>query len=228
MREHGITPWDRLGESPALPESRFSEAFRPRVMDDLLLPEPLITRFNKMLQRASPMDMIFYGSPGRGKTSAARIFIHGFKETYWVREWNGSLVNGDKSFARQVEELACNKSVLGDKTDKIAFIDEADALPKPVQESLRYIIENAVRCRFLMTANDIRKLTPAIKSRLQPVDFDSSVIAIRAGIDKLMSTIPKRLDELGVSYDPERVLEIISTRYPDIRSIVNQIEFEFG
>ena len=43
-----------------------------------------------------------------------------------------------------------------------------------------------------------------------------------------MSTIPKRLDELDVPYDLERVLEIISTRYPDIRSIVNQIEFEFG
>lgn len=228
MLEHGISPWDRLGESPALPERRFSEAFRPRTMEDLLLPDAVMRRLNKMLQSSRPMDMVFHGSPGRGKTSAARIFVDGLKDTFWIREWNGSLIGGDKTFAREVEGFACNKTLIGEQTDKIAFIDEADGLTKPVQESLRYIIENSIRCRFIMTANRLANLTPAIRSRLQTIDFDSPAICTRENIDKLTDVIQNRLNDLNVQYESRRVYEIVATRYPDIRSIVNQIDFEFS
>jgi DNA polymerase III delta prime subunit len=118
--------------------------------------------------------------------------------------------------------------LIGEQTDKIAFIDEADGLTKPVQESLRYIIENSVRCRFIMTANKVENLTLAIRSRLQTIDFDSPAVCTRENIDKLTDAIQKRLRDLAVQHDPHRVYEIVATRYPDLRSIVNQVDFEFS
>ena len=224
----GTNEWDRLELQPLLTEKTFSDNLRPQIADDLLLPDKQIERLKKMIETGNPINMLFYGTPGRGKTSAARIFIQALKENFDIREWNGSLSNGDKAFAREIEEFARPTTLLSANSDKLAFVDEADALTKGVQESLRYIIENARRCRFIMTANDINRVTPAIRSRLLPIDFDITGSGVREVLERLKKRIPERLDAMGVEYDLESAQTIISTYYPDMRAVANRLDFEFG
>lgn len=224
----GTSKWEDLGSNPGLPAKTFSDRLRPETADDLLLPDKQIARLKRMIETSDPMNLIFYGTPGRGKTSAARILIAGLKDRFDIREWNGSLSSGDKAFARELNEFARPTTLLGVNSDKLAFIDEADALTKPVQESLRYIIENARRCRFIMTANDIKRITPAIRSRLFPVDFDLTEAGTKEVIQRIQRRIPERLDSMGIEFDSAKAQEIISTYYPDMRSIANRLDFEFG
>lgn len=224
----GTSNWENLGSAPGLSERTFSDKLRPETADDLLLPDKQIARLKRMIEAGDPMNMIFYGSPGRGKTSAARILVSGLKDRFDIREWNGSLSNGNKTFARELDEFARPTTLLGVNSDKLAFIDEADALTKPVQESLRYIIENARRCRFIMTANDIKRITPAIRSRMFSVDFDLTEAGIKEVLNRLKLRLPERMGSMGVEYDLEKAQEIIATYYPDMRAVANRLDFEFG
>lgn len=51
-----------------------SEKLRPTNFDDLILDPKIKDRLKKMFETKKVMNMIFYGQPGCGKTSAARIF----------------------------------------------------------------------------------------------------------------------------------------------------------
>ncbi len=53
----------------------FSELLRPQQLDDLTLPRRDLERLNRMIASGSIMNMLFYGQPGLGKTSAARAII---------------------------------------------------------------------------------------------------------------------------------------------------------
>ena len=50
-----------------------SELLRPKTLQDLALPEAYISGMQTMLDNQSPDNMLFFGLPGTGKTSAADV-----------------------------------------------------------------------------------------------------------------------------------------------------------
>jgi replication-associated recombination protein RarA len=68
-----------------------SERLRPQLLSDLTLPEHVVQRLEPMLQRRAPLNMVFSGPPGTGKTSAARILLQG-----WAEHRDHLLVDGAK------------------------------------------------------------------------------------------------------------------------------------
>jgi DNA polymerase III delta prime subunit len=108
------------------------------------------------------------------------------------------------------------------------FIDEADGLSKPAQSSLRYEIENKRNARFIFTANDIRKLSEAIQSRMLSICFDVSPSNRIEVMNRLGERYQAKLTELGIQYERDRLLEIMGLYYPDFRAIANHIEYEFA
>jgi replication-associated recombination protein RarA len=58
------------------PKQLVSELLRPQRLGDLTLPQRVIDRLQRMIHERSIMNMLFYGRPGLGKTSAARVFIN--------------------------------------------------------------------------------------------------------------------------------------------------------
>ena len=200
-----------------------NELLRPQSLADINLPNTTISRLEKMVASGFPMNMIFYGQPGIGKTSAARILIQN-SDFY---ELNGSHNSGDKGMVNLIERFCSTMSLLG--RPKVVFIDEADFMSKPVQDALRYTIEKVSNyARFILTANDNKKLTPAIKSRCVGICFDVVSKDRPEVIDRLVSRYQVRLEELGITVDPKRLQEIAAIYFPDLRAVANQIDFEFG
>jgi DNA polymerase III delta prime subunit len=202
-----------------------SEVLRPQALADINLPDHLIASLERMVQSGSMMNLLFYGKPGIGKTSAARILLRELDVD--VLELNGSFNNGDKTMVKRIENFASTVSLLG--KPKVVFIDEADQMSKDVQASLRYPIEQmSGHTRFLMTANEVEKLTPAIRSRCLPICFDVSVLDAPAVVERMVGRYEEKLTENGYSPDPNRLREIVSVYFPDLRTVANQFQLELG
>jgi DNA polymerase III delta prime subunit len=195
-----------------------SELLRPRQLGDITLPEETIRRLQRMVDNGQIINMIFYGKPGLGKTSAARVIIAAMDASSY--EVNGSSANGVDFVRDKIRQFASSVSFTGGL--KICFIDEADGLSASAQASLRHVIEQSSKnCRFLFTANNIGKLSPALQSRMMPICFDIAP-AEREGIVRRMEDhYETKLSELGVKFDPKRLREITGIYYPDFRAIAN-------
>lgn len=202
-----------------------SEVLRPQNLADLNLPGEILASLQRMAKTGSIINMLFYGRPGIGKTSAARILIKALDAD--VFELNGSFNNGDKSMIKSIESFASAASLIN--RPKICFIDEADYMSKEVQASLRNVIERVSgTTRFLLTANDMDKLTPAMRSRCLPVCFDVPPHQIRGVVDRMAESYQVRLSELGYQPDVSRLREIVACYFPDLRTIANMFQLELG
>ena len=202
-----------------------SEKLRPNKLTDIILPEEIHQRLKKMVEAGWVMNMLFYGGPGIGKTSAAKILINEIGADFY--EINGSFNNGDKGMVKKIEAFASTMSLLDGP--KICFIDEADQMSREVQDSLRYIIEKcSATTRFILTANEISKMTPAIKSRCAPMRFDVPPHQVRNVIERMSERYEERLADLGYDVTSKRTKEVVSNYFPDLRSIANAFQMELG
>ena len=89
-------------------------------------------------------------------------------------EINGSLQTGVDTI-RDIQRFVSSMPLLGN--DKVVFIDECEFLSTNAQAGLRGLIEKVPEISYLLTANDIKKLHPALKSlksRCMPICFDIS------------------------------------------------------
>jgi DNA polymerase III delta prime subunit len=176
-----------------------------------------------MARSKNIQNLLFHGKSGIGKTSAARILIHGMELS--LMELNGSSTRSDKQILKDIETFA--SSVSFDGGYKICFIEEADNLGKDAQASLRYVIEKTSQnTRFIFCANEIKRLTPAIQSRLMPICFDVKPADRKAVVDRMIKRYEAKLHGLGYIIDTQRLREIVSIYFPDLRSVANQVQFE--
>ena len=200
-----------------------SELLRPRSVSELNLPSDISSSLERMEKSGAVMNMIFYGEPGIGKTSAARILTQNSD----VFEINGSFHLGDKTVQKEIERFASTVSLFSQP--KVCFIDEAEYLAKEVQAGLRHTIERfSATTRFILTANDIKKVTSAITSRCAPICFDVAPKDRASVIERMIARYERRLSEVGYQYDLNHLREIVSIYFPDLRSIANQFQLKFG
>ena len=200
-----------------------SEKLRPRNFDELVLDEYYKNKLKKMYESRTVMNMIFYGKPGSGKTSAAKLFTE--SEDFDSLTINGSLDTSIEIVRNKIVNFATSISLY--QNHKICFIDEADYLSKSSQASLRGVIEETSRnCRYIFTANDMSKIHNALCSRMMPLCFDMSPAQIEAELEKYKVRIISMLKANHEDVDEQRIFRLIDMNFPDYRTISNKIEFE--
>lgn len=201
-----------------------SEQLRPKTFDDLVLSDKLRDRLKRMYETRNVMNMLFYGKPGSGKTTAAKIFTE--SDQFTAITINGSLQTSVEDVRTKIQNFATSCSLFN--TPKICFIDEADYLSKNAQAALRGLIEQtSSNCRYIFTANAIDKIHPALCSRLLPISFDLTASQIGEALESYTDRVIAKMRENVPDADAGRVRQIISLNYPDYRTIANSLEFEF-
>ena len=133
-----------------------SEVLRPTELADLIQPQHIIDSLQRMIEKGRILNMLFYGRPGVGKTSAAKIICAKLKAHVW--EVNGSTQTGIET-VRDIQEFCRNHAITGEQ--KICLIDECEYLSANAQAGLRGVIENSYAAPFLLTANNATKLSAA-------------------------------------------------------------------
>jgi replication-associated recombination protein RarA len=200
-----------------------SETLRPNNLSDLIVANSVKYKLARFIRDGWIMNVTFYGSPGIGKTSAARILLKEIDAD--VLELNGSLSDGDKRFVRRIETFATTYSLFGCR--KVVFIEEADKLTKEIQEALRYVIENtSENCRYLLTVNDLSKVTDAVKSRCIPICFDVPSKEVNNIVMQAIVKYTDLINQKNICIDPVVIKEIVETYFPDFRLIANNFQLE--
>ena len=136
---------------------------RPRNLSEFVGQEHLIGNgkiLKKMIESDNVSSMIFWGPPGVGKTTLARIIAHEYKSDFI----NFSAVTSGIKEIKKVMEDADNNKKLGIKT--ILFVDEIHRFNKAQQDAfLPFVEKGAIVLIGATTENPSFEINNALLSR---------------------------------------------------------------
>ena len=144
------------------------EKYRPAKLADMVGQKEIVERLQSYVRSGSMPHLLFTGSAGVGKTTAAVALAREFFGGTWhtnFRELNASDERGIDVVRNQIKQFARTNPLEG-ATFKILFLDEADALTTDAQAALRRTMESyAGTCRFILSCNYSSKIIDPIQSR---------------------------------------------------------------
>lgn len=198
------------------------EKYRPKTIDQCVLPKGLAKTFTEISSTGELPNMMFSGTAGVGKTTVAKALCNMLDLDYIVV--NGSEEGNIDTLRGKIKQFASSVSLQGGY--KVVILDEADYLnPQSTQPALRGFIEEfSNNCRFILTCNFKNRIIEPLHSRCSVYDFaipNAEKPAIAGGIFKRVTNI---LDTEGVKYDQKVVAELVQKYFPDFRRILNECQ----
>ena len=187
------------------------EKYRPTELASYLGNPVLIDSVKKYITNNDVPHLLYYGTPGTGKTSLAKLIANTLKCDYLYI--NASDENNVENIRTKVKDFA---STTGFSDLKIIILDEADYLTHNSQAALRNIMETYVAStRFILTCNYLEKISDALTSRCQCTNVTPMS---KKDVAILLKNI---LTAENVKYTMEDLGYIVNTYYPDIRKVLN-------
>ena len=191
-----------------------NEKYRPTLLDNFVGNEQLKQQIQTFLSQNDLVNMLFYGPPGSGKTTLAKLIVKNLDCDYLMI--NASDERGIETIRDKVAGFASSASF---KSIKVVILDEADFLTIQAQASLRNIIETFSRTtRFILTCNYIERIIDPLQSRCQALKV---IPPTKGDVAKHISNI---LNQENIKYELDDLKSLINKFYPDLRKMLNTIQ----
>lgn len=202
----------------------FIERYRPKNIEDLVVPEDLKKQMREWVQDEQIPNLLLSGrTPGTGKTSLCHTII---EETGADALFlNASLYPNIDILRNKIQGFVSTASF--DGNPKIVVLDEADFLnANSTQPALRGFIESfSKNARFILTCNFKQKIIEPLRNRLIEVDFDDITNKHKPELIKAAFLRAKAvLDNEEIQYTADDLKWIVKHFYPSSRLILNKIQ----
>ena len=207
----------------AVARAPLAERMRPRSLDEYTGQDHLLGPGKPLrlaIDRDDAASMIFWGPPGVGKTTLAKIIAHVTSATFI--EFS-AVMSGIKEI-KQVMAEAEKASAFGMRT--ILFVDEIHRFNKAQQDAfLPYVERGAIRLIGATTENPSFEINAALLSRCRVYTLqalsEEQVIAL---LDRALHDPERGLGAASLTITPDALAMIASFSSGDARNALNSLE----
>jgi replication factor C small subunit len=191
------------------------EKYRSQTLEQYIGNDAVKDRISDCIAKNDIPHFIFSGTAGTGKTTLAKLIVNNIKCDYLYL--NASDENGIDMIREKVKGFASSATF---NPIKVVILDESDFLTQPAQAALRNIIEEySINTRFILTCNYIERLIEPLTSRCE-----IHVLKPPSMPDVARHICTNILDVEGVEYDLKNVAMLVKEYYPDIRSVIKNLQ----
>jgi DNA polymerase III delta prime subunit len=200
----------------------FVEKYRPKTIEDCILPEGLKQTFRKMVSDKKMQNLLLCGSAGCGKTTVAKALCHDL-DMDWIM-LNCSENGNIDTLRTHIRQFASCVSFDGKR--KCIILDEFDySNANSFQPALRGFMEEfADNCSFILTCNYKNRIIDPLHSRCSVIDFvftEEDKLAMSAEFYDVVENI---LTKENVPFDSKVLVKAIRSMVPDFRRCLNEIQ----
>jgi DNA polymerase III delta prime subunit len=200
----------------------FTEKYRPKTVEETILPVELKETFQKFVEQKNIPNLILSGGPGIGKTTIARAMLEELGCNYIVI--NGSMNGNIDTLRNEIKNFASSVSFSGDR--KYIILDEADYLnAQSTQPALRNFMEEfSANCGFILTCNFVNRIIEPLHSRCSVIQFRISTKDKPKLASQFMKRVMMILQKENILYDEKVIAELIMKFFPDWRRVLNELQ----
>lgn len=194
-----------------------SEKLRPTDLKDLFGQDHLISSegiLSKSIETKKPYSFIFWGPPGCGKTTLARLYARSFDARFYSLSAVFSGVSEIKKIIREIEQTPLLSKL------NFLFVDEIHRFNTAQQDAfLPYLEKGTFVLLGATTENPSFSLNNALLSRMRVLTLNSLT---DESLERILSRYENRYEKLSITKESKELL--ISLSQGDGRYLLNLIE----